>query len=97
MHPADQIMAFSCISASGKTTAEIGGLMGYSTTHVQKFLRLAGIALALLAELAEDNINVDQQQALSACCRWDVSYGQREAGKGAAAKTQALPDRRGSR
>lgn len=34
MHPADQIMAFARISASGKTAAEIGGLMGYSTQHV---------------------------------------------------------------
>ncbi len=66
MHPADQIMAFSRISASGKTAAEIGGLMGYSTQHVNKFLRLAGMAPALLAELAEDKINVDQLQALSA-------------------------------
>lgn len=66
MRPADQIMAFASISASGKTAAEIGGLMGYSTKHVQKFLRLAGMAPALLAELAEDNINVDQLQALSA-------------------------------
>jgi ParB family chromosome partitioning protein len=66
MHPADQIMAFARISASGKTAAEIGGLMGYSTKHVQKFLRLAGMAPALLAELAEDNISVDQLQALSA-------------------------------
>jgi len=66
MHPADQIMAFSRISASGKTASEIGGLMGYSTKHVQKFLRLAGMAPALLEELAEDNINIDQLQALSA-------------------------------
>lgn len=66
MHPADQIMAFSSISASGKAAAEIGALMGYSTKHVQKFLQLAGMAPALLAELAEDKINVDQLQALSA-------------------------------
>ncbi|WP_159282831.1 ParB/RepB/Spo0J family partition protein [Rahnella variigena] len=66
MHPADQIMAFARISASGKTAAEIGGLMGYSTQHVQKFLRLAGTAPALLAELSEDKINADQLQALSA-------------------------------
>lgn len=66
MSPADQIMAFSSISASGKVAADIGALMGYSTKHVQKFLRLAGMAPALLAELAEDNISVDQLQALSA-------------------------------
>jgi len=66
MSPADQIMAFSSISASGKAAADIGALMGYSTKHVQKFLRLAGMAPALLAELAEDKISVDQLQALSA-------------------------------
>lgn len=66
MHPSDQIMAFARISASGKTAAEIGGLMGYSTKNVQKFLRLAGMAPALLSKLAEDKINVDQLQALSA-------------------------------
>jgi ParB family chromosome partitioning protein len=66
MHPADQIMAFASISTSGKTAAEIGGLMGYTTKHVEKFLRLAGMAPVLLEELAEDNINVDQLQALSA-------------------------------
>ncbi|MGA5657844.1 ParB/RepB/Spo0J family partition protein [Rahnella contaminans] len=82
MHPADQIKAFANISASGKTAAEIGALMGYSTKHVQKFLRLAGMAPALLAELAEDKINVDQLQALSASedqeCQlsvWKNAYG----------------------
>jgi len=82
MHPADQIMSFSRISAKGKTASEIGAAMGYSTTHVQKFLRLAGMAPSLLAELAEDKINVDQLQALSASedherqlNTWQNAYG----------------------
>lgn len=66
MHPADQIAAFRELINEDRTAAEIGGLMGYSTQHVHKFLRLAGMAPALLAELAEDKINVDQLQALSA-------------------------------
>ncbi|MRT06069.1 ParB/RepB/Spo0J family partition protein [Ewingella americana] len=66
MHPADQIAAFGQLSTAGKSAADIGSLLGYSTKHVQKFLRLAGMAPALLAELAEDSINVDQLQALSA-------------------------------
>ena len=66
MHPADQIAAFGEMNREGRTAAQIGGLMGYTTKHVEKFLRLAGMAPALLAELAEDNINVDQLQALSA-------------------------------
>jgi ParB family chromosome partitioning protein len=82
MSPVDQIMAFSSISASGKAAAEIGALMGYSTKHVQKFLRLAGMAPALLEELADDKINVDQLQALSASedherqmSVWENAYG----------------------
>jgi len=82
MHPSDQIMSFSRISANGKTAAEIGAAMGYSPQHVQKFLRLAGMAPALLGELAEDKINVDQLQALSASedherqvSVWENAYG----------------------
>ena len=66
MHPADQIAVFGDMNREGKTAAQIAGVLGYSTKHVQKCLRLAGMAPALLAELAEDKINVDQLQALSA-------------------------------
>ena len=66
MHPADQIAVFGEMSREGKTAAQIAGVLGYSTKHVQKFLRLAGMAPALLAALAEDKLNVDQLQALSA-------------------------------
>lgn len=66
MHPADQIVAFGQLSATGKSAADIGGLMGYSTKHVLKCLRLAGMAPMLLDALAEDALNLDQLQALSA-------------------------------
>src|SRR5471030_60045 len=66
MHPADQIVAFGQLSATGKSAADIGGLLGYSTKHVLKCLRLAGMAPALLEALAEDTLNLDQLQALSA-------------------------------
>lgn len=66
MHPADQIAAFQTLCATGKTAADIGVQLGYSTAHVQKCLRLAGMAPALLDELAADNINIEQLQALSA-------------------------------
>lgn len=66
MHPADQIAVFGEMSREGKTAAQIAGVLGYSTKHVQKFLRLAGMAPALLTALAEDKLNVDQLQALSA-------------------------------
>ncbi|MEG2112610.1 MAG: ParB N-terminal domain-containing protein [Hafnia sp.] len=66
MHPADQIRAFMTLSESGKTAAQIGSVLGYTTRHVQKCLRLAGMAPALLEALATDTINLDQLQALSA-------------------------------
>ncbi len=66
MHPADQIVAFGQLSATGKSAADIGGMLGYSTKHVLKCLRLAGMAPALLEALAEDTLNLDQLQALSA-------------------------------
>lgn len=66
MHPADQIRAFMALSESGKTAAQIGSLLGYTTRHVQKCLRLAGMAPALLEALAANEINLDQLQALSA-------------------------------
>ncbi|EKM5626187.1 ParB N-terminal domain-containing protein [Salmonella enterica] len=66
MHPADQIRAFMSLSESGKTAAQIGSVLGYTTRHVQKCLRLAGMAPALLETLATDAINLDQLQALSA-------------------------------
>jgi len=66
MHPADQICAFMALSESGKTPAQIGSVLGYTTRHVQKCLRLAGMAPALLEALAANEINLDQLQALSA-------------------------------
>lgn len=66
MHPADQIRAFMTLSESGKNPAQIGSVLGYTTRHVQKCLRLAGMAPALLEALATDTINLDQLQALSA-------------------------------
>lgn len=66
MHPADQIRAFMTLSESGKTAAQIGSVLGYTTRHLQKCLRLAGMAPALLEALSTDAINLDQLQALSA-------------------------------
>lgn len=66
MHPADQIRAFMTLSESGNPPAQIGSVLGYTTRHVQKCLRLAGMAPALLEALASNRINLDQLQALSA-------------------------------
>lgn len=65
MHPSDQINGFLKLSVSGHAPSKIAELMGYSTKHVQKCLRLASMAPTLLLELAEDKISLDQLQALS--------------------------------
>lgn len=82
MHPADQITAFRDLSADGQTPAQIGDLLGFSTRHVQRCLRLATMAPVLLDALAEDQITLDQLQALSAtddhqrqCDVWDNAHG----------------------
>lgn len=65
MHPADQIAAFRALSENGQSAAQIAGLLGYSTRHVQKLLKLAAMHPNLLALLAVDEINLDQLQALA--------------------------------
>ncbi|EMH0064550.1 ParB/RepB/Spo0J family partition protein [Providencia rettgeri] len=65
MHPADQLHAFIELQKTGKNAYEIGDLLGFSTHHVKKCLRLANMAPELLAELDADNITLDQLQALA--------------------------------
>lgn len=65
MHPSDQITAFSNLHKSGKSPEEIGALLGFSTPHVKKCLRLSDMAPALLEALQKDEINLDQLRALS--------------------------------
>ncbi|WP_336879731.1 ParB/RepB/Spo0J family partition protein [Providencia rettgeri] len=65
MHPADQLHAFIELQKTGKNASEIGDLLGFSTHHVKKCLRLANMAPELLAELDADNITLDQLQALA--------------------------------
>ncbi|WP_273974776.1 MULTISPECIES: ParB/RepB/Spo0J family partition protein [Serratia] len=86
MHPADQVTAFRDLSADGQTPAQIGDLLGFSTRHVQRCLRLATMAPVLLDALADDKITLDQLQALSAtedhqrqCDVWANAHGWAEA------------------
>ncbi|EBB8605585.1 TPA: ParB/RepB/Spo0J family partition protein [Salmonella enterica subsp. enterica serovar Oranienburg] len=44
MHPAEQIAGFRAMAAEGKTPAQTGDLLGYSPRHVQRMLKLAGLA-----------------------------------------------------
>ena len=64
MHPAEQIATFGTLAAQGKTAAQIGDGLGYGSRHVQRMLKLANLAPVLLEKLAQDEIDVEQCQAL---------------------------------
>lgn len=51
MHPAEQISGFRTLSEQGKTPAQIGDQLGYSSRHVQRMLKLASLAPELIALL----------------------------------------------
>ncbi|EED3633573.1 ParB/RepB/Spo0J family partition protein [Salmonella enterica subsp. enterica serovar Montevideo] len=65
MHPAEQIAGFRALAEEGKTPAQIGDLLGYGVKHVQRMLRLAGLAPVILQALAEDRITTEHCQALA--------------------------------
>ncbi|SUG44913.1 putative ParB-like nuclease domain protein [Salmonella enterica subsp. arizonae] len=58
MHPAEQISGFRTLSEQGKTPAQIGDQLGYSSRHVQRMLKLANLAPELIALLAENKLDV---------------------------------------
>jgi len=64
MHPAEQISGFRTLSEQGKTPAQIGDQLGYSSRHVQRMLKLANLAPSLMEKLAQDELTVEQCQAL---------------------------------
>lgn len=65
MHPADQIRNFRALSAEGKTPSQIGAVLGYSQQHVQRMLKLAGLAPAILDDLARDELTTEHCHALA--------------------------------
>ncbi|MFB1873644.1 ParB/RepB/Spo0J family partition protein [Salmonella enterica subsp. enterica] len=65
MHPAEQISGFRAMVAEGKTPAQTGDLLGYSPRHVQRMLKLAGLAPVILEALAADKITTEHCQALA--------------------------------
>lgn len=64
MHPAEQIVGFRSMAEEGKTPAQIGDLLGYSSRHVQRGLKLASLAPTLLEALAKDEITLEKCQIL---------------------------------
>ncbi|EBW6765679.1 hypothetical protein DP806_16575 [Salmonella enterica subsp. enterica serovar Saintpaul] len=65
MHPVEQIRAFATLAAQGKTPVQIGDGLGYGSRHVQRMLKLANLAPALLEKLAQDEITTEHCQALA--------------------------------
>lgn len=64
MHPAEQIAGFRTLAEQGKTPAQIGDALGFGSRHVQRMLKLANLAPSLMEKLAQDELNVEQCQAL---------------------------------
>jgi ParB family transcriptional regulator, chromosome partitioning protein len=65
MHPAEQIVGFRGMSADGNTPAQIGDLLGYGARHVQRMLKLAGLAPAILDSLARDDLSTEHCHVLA--------------------------------
>lgn len=64
MHPAEQIAGFRTLAEQGKTPAQIGDALGFSSRHVRRMLKLANLAPSLIEKLAQDDLTVEQCQAL---------------------------------
>lgn len=65
MHPAEQIIGFRTLGQEGKTASQIAALMGFHPRHVQRCLKLANLAPALLDALARDEITLEHCEALT--------------------------------
>ncbi|UFM72050.1 ParB N-terminal domain-containing protein (plasmid) [Leclercia adecarboxylata] len=65
MHPAEQIIGFRTLQQEGKTPSQIGALMAFHPRHVQRCLKLANLAPALLDALARDELELEQCEALT--------------------------------
>ncbi|HBW1631629.1 TPA: ParB/RepB/Spo0J family partition protein [Klebsiella quasipneumoniae] len=65
MHPSEQIAGFRTLAEQGKNPAQIGDLLGFSTRHVQRMLKLTELAPAILEALAKNEITTEHCQALA--------------------------------
>lgn len=65
MHPAEQIIGFRTLSEEGNTPAQIGDLLGYGARHVQRMLKLAGLAPSILDALAKDELTTEHCHVLA--------------------------------
>ncbi|WP_186178086.1 ParB/RepB/Spo0J family partition protein [Burkholderia gladioli] len=65
MHPADQCEAYRVLVDAGRTIAEIALIYGTSETLVRQRLKLARVSPKLVDMYREDQIRLDQMQALA--------------------------------
>ncbi|QJU41805.1 ParB/RepB/Spo0J family partition protein [Serratia marcescens] len=66
LQPADQLENIRLLAMKGTPPEQIGAILGFSTLHVKKCLKLTTVAPALLELLKKNQINFDQLAALGA-------------------------------
>ncbi|MBJ2078302.1 ParB/RepB/Spo0J family partition protein [Serratia ureilytica] len=66
LQPADQLENIRLLAMKGTPPEQIGAILGFSTLHVKKCLKLTTVAPALLELLKTNQINFDQLAALGA-------------------------------
>lgn len=66
LQPADQLENIRLLATKGTPPEQIGAILGFSTLHVKKCLKLTTVAPALLELLKTNQINFDQLAALGA-------------------------------
>ena len=65
MHPADEFAAYARLTAEGKTVQAVAARFGVTVLHVQRRMRLAAVAPALLQLYRDDKATLDQMMALA--------------------------------
>ncbi|HGM5003709.1 TPA: ParB/RepB/Spo0J family partition protein [Serratia marcescens] len=66
LQPADQLENIRLLATKGTPPEQIGAILGFSTLHVKKCLKVTTVAPALLELLKTNQINFDQLAALGA-------------------------------
>lgn len=65
MHPADEFAAFSKLTAEGKSVETVAAHFGVKVIEVQRRMKLAKVAPALVAKYRKNELNLDQMVALA--------------------------------
>lgn len=65
MHPADEFAAFHELALQGRSPEQIAAQFGYKLLHVRQRLKLAGVALELMALFRNHKLTLDQVEAFA--------------------------------